>query len=95
MDNALRSGGGLLIMVLMIALSGLVIGALARWIVPGPDPMSIGRTILLGLVGSIIGGALGALFHLSPIDHPFWILLLEIACAVLCLWLFKRFRKAT
>lgn len=93
MENALISGGGLLITVLMIALSGLAIGALARWIVPGPDPMSIGKTILLGLAGSIVGGVIGALFHLSPMDHPFWILLLEIACAVGVLLLFKRFRQ--
>jgi uncharacterized membrane protein YeaQ/YmgE (transglycosylase-associated protein family) len=42
---------------------GLVAGFLARALVPGPDPMSVGATILLGVVGSFIGGFLGwALF---------------------------------
>ncbi len=46
-----------------LVLMGLVVGALARLLVPGRDPMSIGATILLGIVGSILGGVIGrALF---------------------------------
>jgi uncharacterized membrane protein YeaQ/YmgE (transglycosylase-associated protein family) len=42
---------------------GLIAGFIARALVPGPDPMSVGATILLGVVGSFIGGFLGwALF---------------------------------
>ncbi len=36
---------------------GLVAGALARLLVPGRDPMSIGATIVLGIVGSFVGGS--------------------------------------
>jgi uncharacterized membrane protein YeaQ/YmgE (transglycosylase-associated protein family) len=43
--------------VVAILLSGFVIGALARLAVPGPDPMPIWVTILLGIVGSIVGGS--------------------------------------
>ena len=35
---------------------GLVVGALARLVVPGRQHLSIGITLLLGLVGSVIGG---------------------------------------
>jgi uncharacterized membrane protein YeaQ/YmgE (transglycosylase-associated protein family) len=42
--------------VIAILISGLVIGALGRLAVPGRDPMPIWATILLGIVGSIIGG---------------------------------------
>jgi len=43
---------------------GLIAGALARLLVPGRDPMGIGATILLGVVGSFVGGFLGyVLFH--------------------------------
>lgn len=42
--------------LLAMALGGLVIGALARLSLPGPDPMSIWATIALGLAGSIGGG---------------------------------------
>jgi uncharacterized membrane protein YeaQ/YmgE (transglycosylase-associated protein family) len=37
---------------------GLIAGALARLLVPGRDPMGIGATIVLGIVGSFIGGFL-------------------------------------
>jgi uncharacterized membrane protein YeaQ/YmgE (transglycosylase-associated protein family) len=42
--------------IIAILISGLVIGALGRLAVPGPDPMPIWMTILLGVVGSIVGG---------------------------------------
>ncbi len=40
---------------------GLIAGALARYLVPGPDPMGIGATIILGIVGSFVGGFLAQL----------------------------------
>ena len=43
---------------------GLIAGALARLIVPGKQDLSIPMTILLGIVGSFVGGFLGyLLFH--------------------------------
>ena len=49
--------------LIVLAVIGLVAGFVARAVVPGPDPMGIGGTILLGLVGSFVGGFLGwALF---------------------------------
>jgi uncharacterized membrane protein YeaQ/YmgE (transglycosylase-associated protein family) len=41
---------------------GLVAGAIARFLVPGRDPMGWIATLLLGLVGSLIGGFIGGLF---------------------------------
>ncbi len=35
---------------------GLVVGALARLVIPGRQHLSIGMTLLLGLVGSVVGG---------------------------------------
>jgi uncharacterized membrane protein YeaQ/YmgE (transglycosylase-associated protein family) len=48
--------------ILTLVAIGLVIGFLARWIVPGPDPISLARTIVIGLIGSVIGGLLGFWF---------------------------------
>jgi len=45
--------------LLLLALAGLIIGALARLAVPGPDPMSIWATIALGVTGSFVGGVVG------------------------------------
>lgn len=49
--------------ILWMLLLGLIAGAVARAVVPGDDPMGIGGTILLGIVGSFVGGFLAnALF---------------------------------
>lgn len=45
--------------ILAMIIIGAIAGFLARFIVPGRDPMSVGATILLGIVGSFIGGFLG------------------------------------
>ena len=37
---------------------GLIAGAIARWLMPGPDPMGWLGTIVLGIVGSLVGGTL-------------------------------------
>jgi uncharacterized membrane protein YeaQ/YmgE (transglycosylase-associated protein family) len=47
---------GVLVYLILLALSGLIIGGLARLALPGPDPMGIGMTILVGLAGSFLGG---------------------------------------
>jgi len=49
---------GLIISIIVI---GLIAGALARLIVPGKQNLGIVATILLGIVGSFIGGFLGYL----------------------------------
>lgn len=47
---------GLFGYLLVMALSGLVIGALGRLLVPGRQPMGILATILAGVAGSLVGG---------------------------------------
>jgi uncharacterized membrane protein YeaQ/YmgE (transglycosylase-associated protein family) len=44
--------------VIYIVIVGLVIGALGRLAVPGRDPMPIWLTILVGLIGAFVGGAI-------------------------------------
>lgn len=50
--------------IILMIFSGLIVGALGRLAIPGPDPMGIGATILVGIAGSLIGGLVGmALFN--------------------------------
>jgi uncharacterized membrane protein YeaQ/YmgE (transglycosylase-associated protein family) len=35
---------------------GLIAGALAKWVMPGPDPGGIIITILIGIAGAFVGG---------------------------------------
>ena len=57
--------------VLAFIIIGLIAGAVARFLVPGPDPMGWIGTIVLGIVGSFVGGFLanlifGGVVALSP-----------------------------
>ena len=47
--------------IVSLLVSGLIIGALARFAVPGRDPLRFWQTILLGLAGSLLGGVAAAL----------------------------------
>ena len=49
---------GILVYLIVLAIQGLILGALARLALPGKDPMSIPMTIGLGIAGSFIGGLL-------------------------------------
>ena len=52
---------GLIISLIII---GLIAGALARLLVPGKQDMSVPMTVLIGIIGSFVGGFLGYLiFH--------------------------------
>ena len=46
---------------LMFIVFGLVVGLLARALMPGRQSMGLGMTTLLGIAGSFIGGFIGAL----------------------------------
>jgi uncharacterized membrane protein YeaQ/YmgE (transglycosylase-associated protein family) len=58
--------------IIVMLLIGLVAGFVARAVVPGDDSMSIGATIVLGIVGSFVGGfLLDALFRSDAEDNGF------------------------
>ena len=60
---------GLIISLLII---GLIAGAIARLLVPGRQNMSVGMTLVLGIIGSFVGGFLGyLLFHKDSQDGFF------------------------
>jgi uncharacterized membrane protein YeaQ/YmgE (transglycosylase-associated protein family) len=51
-----------LIAFILVIVAGGIIGALARLAVPGPDPMPWWQTVLLGWLGSIVGGLVSRIF---------------------------------
>ena len=51
-------------------LFGLVIGALAKFVMPGRDGGGIFVTIILGLVGAMLGGFLGRALGLYQQNEP-------------------------
>ena len=75
----------MLFYILALLASGLVVGALGRVVVPGPNPMNIGLTIAVGIGGSLIGGLVGHLLFNRPGG-----LLLAVPGAALIVWLLER-----
>ena len=74
---------------------GLIAGALARLIMPGRDPMGIIATILLGIVGSVLGGLVSmAIWRNSATDgfQPAG-LLLSILGAIIVLWIWRMIKS--
>ena len=47
---------------------GFVVGVIARFLMPGPHPMGLILTTLLGVAGSFLGGYMGSMLHGGGID---------------------------
>ncbi|MGH9179717.1 MAG: GlsB/YeaQ/YmgE family stress response membrane protein [Acidimicrobiales bacterium] len=75
----------MILFIISLIIGGLIIGALGRLAVPGPNPMTIGTTILVGIGGSFLGGLVGYLLLGRPGG---WIL--AVLCAALIVWLMQR-----
>lgn len=66
---------------------GLIVGAVAKWIMPGKDPGGIFVTILIGIAGAFIGGFIGSLLGLGSVTgFNLGSLLLAIVGALLLLY---------
>ncbi len=72
--------------ILVLVFEGLIVGALARLALPGPDPMGILATIGLGLAGTFLGGIIAWLF----LGHAGG-LIFALVGATLLLYLHRRF----
>ena len=75
--------------LILIAVQGLIVGALARLALPGRDPMSIPMTIGVGVAGSLIGGLVVYLITDGTSAGGFFV---AFATAVLIVYLIRRSR---
>ena len=79
------------IFILWLCIVGLIVGAIARLLLPGRDPIGILGTILLGIVGSFVGGFLQNLIQYHTVSihsfHPVGLLGSIIGAFVLLLLL--------
>jgi len=70
-------------------LFGLIVGAIAKLVMPGRDPGGIIVTMLIGIVGAMIGGFLGrALGFYGPSEAAGWFM--SIIGAVLLLFIYRK-----
>ena len=69
---------------------GLIAGALAKWIMPGDDPGGCVITMVIGIVGAVIGGWIATMFGLGGISgFDFRSMLVAVLGAVLLLWVYR------
>jgi len=77
---------GLVVFLIIAFFIGLFVGALARLLLPGPDPMGIGTTALIGIAGSFIA----ALFSWYVLHRHGAGLVLSVLFSMLLVWLYRR-----
>jgi uncharacterized membrane protein YeaQ/YmgE (transglycosylase-associated protein family) len=76
--------------LIVLFITGLIVGALARLALPGRDPMTIPQTAAIGVVGSFIAGLISiAIFH----GRSGGGIILAVACTVFLVWLVRRARE--
>ena len=80
---------GLIGSLISWALFGLIVGAIARMLYPGRQPMSILMTMVLGVIGSFVGGFISWMFGFDPEAGAFqdagWIM--SILGAIIVVWI--------
>lgn len=73
---------------------GLIVGILARWIMPGEQKGGFFLTVLLGIGGALLGGFLGRFLGLGPtVGFSLGSLALATGGALLILWIHSRLSK--
>lgn len=76
--------------IVAVAFSGLIVGALARLLLPGRDPMSLFQTMLVGVAGSLIAGLIGY-YAFDREEGPGF--LLALICTVLLVFGVRKMRQ--
>ncbi len=76
---------------------GAIVGVIARFLMPGPDPMGWIGTIVLGIIGSFVGGFLAQLFFAGNASLPpptsGWLGSIIGAIVVLAIYRYSRGRR--
>jgi uncharacterized membrane protein YeaQ/YmgE (transglycosylase-associated protein family) len=74
-------------------LFGLIVGVIAKLVMPGKDPGGIVVTILLGIAGALVAGFLGQLAGFYAAGDPAG-LIMSVLGAVLLLFAYRKLRPA-
>ena len=75
---------GAVVSILFYLAAGLVVGALARLVIPGRQEIGLLGTALVGIAGSLTGGAVGRMLHVGRVFE----LILAVAAAAALLTVF-------
>jgi uncharacterized membrane protein YeaQ/YmgE (transglycosylase-associated protein family) len=81
-----------IVYLIVLVLSGLVVGALGRLVLPGRDPMTVPQTILIGIAASFLAGLL---WWLISGDRNGGGILLSVVVAAVIVYVIRRTRGGT
>lgn len=73
---------------------GLIVGVLAKWIMPGNDPGGLFITILLGIAGALLGGFIASALGLGTANtFTLGSMVIAILGALLLLFIYRSIRR--
>jgi uncharacterized membrane protein YeaQ/YmgE (transglycosylase-associated protein family) len=81
---------GIIVYLIILFFTGLVVGGLARLLLPGPDPMGVWMTVLVGLCGAFSAG----LFSWYVLHRHGGGLVLSVLFSMLAVWMYRRSHTA-
>lgn len=78
--------------ILLWIIFGIIVGAVARWIVPGQGPGGIIGDLIVGIIGAFLGGWIFSLFgHLGVTGFNLGSFVCAVIGAIVLLWILRAF----
>ncbi|MGZ3498424.1 MAG: GlsB/YeaQ/YmgE family stress response membrane protein [Vulcanimicrobiaceae bacterium] len=76
--------------ILLFIIFGLIVGIVAKWIVPGEGPGGILGDIIVGIIGAFIGGFIYSIFgHVGVTGFNLWSFICAIIGAIVLLYILR------
>ncbi|EBC0167515.1 GlsB/YeaQ/YmgE family stress response membrane protein [Salmonella enterica subsp. enterica serovar Give] len=73
---------------------GLIAGIIAKWIMPGKENVGIIVTIILGIVGAVVGGYISTFFGFGKVDgFNFGSFVVAVIGAIVVLYIYKKVKS--
>ncbi len=79
-----------ILFIIGLLLTGLIVGALGRLLLPGRDPMTVFQTIMLGIAASLVAGLI-AYYAFDEKEGPGF--LFSVLCAIGLVYLVRKLRE--
>jgi uncharacterized membrane protein YeaQ/YmgE (transglycosylase-associated protein family) len=79
-----------ILFIIGLLLTGLIVGALGRLLLPGRDPMTIFQTIMVGIAASLVAGLI-AYYAFDEKEGPGF--LFSVLCAIGLVYLVRKLRE--
>ncbi|MFP1721598.1 GlsB/YeaQ/YmgE family stress response membrane protein [Lonsdalea quercina] len=80
--------------ILSWVIFGLIAGILAKWIMPGNDGGGFFMTVLLGVIGAVVGGYISTFFGYGRVDgFNFGSFIVAVIGSLVVLWIYRKIRS--